>query len=586
MKFKMLSVKELSNRTKETVSRFPLLSFFLCVGAVNHLYMDIYHVETLKHVSRNIFMSVLVLVPVLYSIRLLYESRWIGKRAKSVINSVSVIAATLYFYYLPDQPLIPFYWSQFAVLFISSILLCFVCVKQGAGDDDFYWHFHAALFVRLVITGLYTLIIIGGTSAALGAIDVLFKTDLFRYNETRILIVTLWIFAPIFFLSDVPILSGTEEVVGHNPRWLKNIGIYVMIPLTTVYLGTLYAYGGRILLQWQLPDGTVSYLVLSFAAFGIVSLLIIFPFQKDENSKWCYWFSRYFYFFQIPLLFLLFDAIFTRVFAYGITFRRYYVLALAIWLLFITVFMVIRKNRNLIMIPFSLFIIAILSILGPWSSFNVSYTNQKGRLLKLLGTNNLIQNGKIVLAKEPLPFKVKADISSIATYLYDYGKLQSLASLTTSGKAVTPESFTEEIGFKYVTSYNNEQNSFFYHCGNKSFVLPTRGYQLLARFRENINPKDNKTSRVEAADLAIEFFSETATFQFTDGKSHKSQIKLETIAEHFKATRSENNADCCDYLYKDNFFEINCLFDNLSGWEDQNGTHFYRVDVDFLIRRR
>jgi hypothetical protein len=280
----------------ETVSRFALLSFFLCVGAVNHLYMNIYHVETLKHVSRNIFMSLLVLVPVLYSIRLLYESRWIGKRAKSVINSVSVIAAALYFYYLPDQPLIPFYWSQFAVLFISSILLCFVCVKHGAGDDNFYWHFHAALFVGLVITGLYTLIIIGGTSAALGAIDTLFKTDLFQHAETRILIVTLWIFAPVFFLSGVPTLSGSEEVAGHNPRWLKNIGIYVMVPLTTVYLGILYAYGGKILLQWQLPEGTVSYLVLSFAAFGIVSLLIIFPFQRDENSKWCHWFSRYFYF--------------------------------------------------------------------------------------------------------------------------------------------------------------------------------------------------------------------------------------------------------------------------------------------------
>jgi hypothetical protein len=374
--------------------------------------------------------------------------------------------------------------------------------------------------------------------------------------------------------------------VGHNPRWLKNIGIYVMVPLTTVYLGILYAYGGKILLQWQLPEGTVSYLVLSFAAFGIVSLLIIFPFQRDENSKWCQWFSRYFYFVQIPLLFLLFDAIFTRVFTYGITFRRYYVLALAVWLLFITVFMIMRKNRNIIVIPLSLLAVAILSILGPWSSFNVSYMSQKARLLKLLGANNLIQNGRVVPAKEPLPFKVKADISSIATYLHDYGKLQALASLTTLRKAVTPESFTEEIGFKYVKSYSNEQSSFFYHCDNKSVVLPIGGYQLFARFRENIDTKNNKISRVETGDLSVEFFSETATFQFTDSKSHKSQIKLEQVVEHFKAIRTENNADCCNYLYKDHFFEINCLFDNLSGWEDQNGTHFYTINVDFLIRKR
>ena len=586
MRLRMVSIDELWNRTKETVCRFPLLIFFLCVGAANHLWMNIYVAEMFEHSSRNLFMTLCLLAPVLYSTTMLFESGWIERRTQHAIDSVSVLAAILYFYYLPGQPLIPFYLSQYAVLFVSSILLCFVCVRQGAGDDYFYWHFHAALFIRLFITGIYTLIIIGGTSAALGAIDILFKTDLFRHNETRILIVTLWIVAPVFFLSGVPISPGPEQLTGYRPRWIKNIGIYVMVPLTTLYLGILYAYGAKILLQWQLPEGTVSYLVLSFAAFGIVSLLIIFPFQKDENSKWCYWFSRSFYFLQLPLLFLLFDAIFTRVFAYGITFRRYYVVALAIWLLFITVFMITRKNRNLIVIPFSLFTIAILSILGPWSSFNVSYTSQKGRLLKLLSTNNLIQNGKIALAKEPLPLKVKADISSIATYLDDYGKLQSLASLTTSGKTVTPESFTKEIGFKYVRSYKGRQKSFFYHCANKPLVLPVKDYQLFVRFRENPSTENSQTSRVEAGDLAIEFFPETATFQFTDGKSHKSQIKLERIAKHFKAARAENNTDCCNYLYKDDFFEINCLFDNLSGWEDEDGTHFYAVYVDFFIRKR
>ncbi|MBI5592665.1 MAG: DUF4153 domain-containing protein [Deltaproteobacteria bacterium] len=586
MKFKMLSVRELTNRTRETVSRFSLLSFFLCVGAVNHLYMDIYHEDTLKYASRNIFMSLLVLLPVLYSIRLLYESMWIGKRAKSVVDGVFVIAAGFYFYCLPDQPLIPLYWSRFAVFFISSVLLCFVCVKKGAGDDDYYWHFHAALFVRLVITWLYTLVIIAGTSVALGAIDILFKTDLFRHDETRILIVTLWIFAPIFFLSGVPNSRSSEEVAGHGPGWLKNIGVYVMVPLTTVYLGILYAYGGKILFQWQLPEGTVSYLVLSFAAFGIVSLLIIFPFQKDENAKWCQWFSRYFYFFQIPLLFLLFVAIFERVLAYGITFRRYYVLALAIWLLFITVFMIIRKSRNLIVIPLSLLVIAMLSILGPWSSFNVSYMNQKDRLLKLLDTNNLIQNGKLVLAKEPLPFKDKTDISSIVMYLHDYGKLQTLASLTTSRKAITPESFTEELGFEYVKSYNYERNSFYYHCGNQSLVLPIEGYQLFARFRENFDARSNKISRVEKGDLLIEFFPETAMFQFSDDESHKSRIELQQIAAYFKAAKTSNNGDCCSYLYQDGFFDITCLFGNLSGWEDQNGTHFYAVDVDLLVKKR
>lgn len=259
MKPGILSLKELSATTRGTVSRFPLPAFFLCVGMLNHLCMNIYKLEKFEYLSRNIFMCLLLLIPVSYSIRLLYESGWIGKFTGLIMDCLSITAAVLYFYYLPDNPLVALYLSQFAVLFISSILLCFVCVKQGVGDDDFYWNFNAALFIRLAVTALYAMIIIVGTSAALGAIDVLFKAGLYRSNETRIIIITLWIFAPIFFLSGVPLLSGPKQAMGYRPGWLKNIGIYVMVPLTTVYLGILYAYGCKILLQWQLPEGTVSY---------------------------------------------------------------------------------------------------------------------------------------------------------------------------------------------------------------------------------------------------------------------------------------------------------------------------------------
>jgi len=234
MKFKMLSVKELTDRMRETAGRFPLLVFFLCIGAVNHLYMSFDGTESFKYFSRNIFMSLLVLIPVLYSIRSLYESRSLGKKARFAIEMVSIIAAALYFYYLPKQTLIAFYLSQFSILFISSILLCLVCIKQGIGDDNFYWDFHAALFIRLIITGIYTLIILGGTSAALGATDSLFKTNLFRHHEIRILIVTLWLFAPLFFLAGVPNLSTEERVISYRPKWLESIGVYVMIPLTIV----------------------------------------------------------------------------------------------------------------------------------------------------------------------------------------------------------------------------------------------------------------------------------------------------------------------------------------------------------------
>jgi hypothetical protein len=276
------------------------------------------------------------------------------------------------------------------------------------------------------------------------------------------------------------------------------------------------------------------------------------------------------------------------VLEYGVTFRRYYVLALAVWLLFITLFMVIRRNRNLIVIPFSLLLVAVLSLIGPWSSFDVSYKSQTTRLLKLLQDNNLIENGKIVRTKGlSLPLKLRADISSIATYLYDYGKLQTLSSvLTLSRTAVTPEAFTEEIGFAYLKWHYNDRSTFYYHCENTSLVLPAAGYQVFVRFREPSFAKNSKIRKAEAANILVEFYPETAMFRFSNKGAKQSQISLKAITEHFRRAGNGTTMDNCNYHYEDRFFEINCLFERLEGWEDHNGMHFYWVSVDFLIREK
>jgi len=581
MRLSLLSIKELSARTKDAVQRFPFPALFLFAGAMNHLYMNIFEDRSFKYYSHNLFMDLLLLVPILISLRLIYETGWIKRRVRLILESIFIAVAVFYFFFLPNQTLTLRYTSQFMVLLAISGLFCFICVKKGFGNDDFYWNFYATLFIRLFITAIYTGIILGGTGAALGAIDALFKTHLFRIYELRIVIVTLWIFAPLFFLSGVPVESDMEEMKDYRPMWLKNIGMHVMVPLTIVYLSILYAYGFKILVQWELPEGMVSYLVLSFASYGIMTLLVIFPFQKD--SKWLYWFSRCFYILQIPLLLLLFVAIFTRAFEYGITFRRYYVLALAVWLLSITIFMVIKKNRNLIFIPLSLAVIALLSILGPWSSFNVSYLSQKGRLMRLLNENGLLQDNKIHRVERTLPIKMRADISSIAKYLYDYGKLQNVAYLT-SVKITNPESFTKELGFDFIQWYNQTRDTFSFGYGYKSYFVPTSYYNVYIRFRETINNKDPKANSVQADRVTVDYYPKTAIFQFTSNGSQKAEIKLKQVIETFK--KREVKSSPMEYLYQDELFDIYCLFDGLSGWEDEGGIHLDRIDVDFFIKQK
>jgi len=458
-------------------------------------------------------------------------------------------------------------------------------VKQGAHDDEFYWYFYVELLIRGLITCIYTVIIIGGTTAALGAIDILFKIDLL-VNEVRVCIVTLWIFAPLFFLAGVPCVSAAQRIKRRELTWLKNLGAYVMVPLTVVYLGILYAYGAMILFRWELPKGTIAYLVLSFAAFGIISLLVIFPFRNDSRTVWINRFSRSFYYLQLPLLILLFVGIFTRVFAYGITFTRYYVLALAVWILFLTAFMIVRKGRNLFVIPLSLLVLAVVSILGPWSAFNVSFRDQKSRLMQILEANHLIQGGKVIVPEMPPPRKVQEEISSILMYLDDYGKIQSLAPLLSSGGTPTPKSLAQQMGFTCSGPYSRRGQSFFYHCGNVCLVFQPGDCLAYVRFNENLNGRNKEIKKARSGDFLVEFFPETCTFQFNEGEARTSRLDLRQVAEHFKALGSQNIKDRCDYIFRDENFEIHCLLNTLAGWEDSGEMHFGAVQVDFIIKRR
>ncbi len=585
VKLRILSAEELSARTVETVTRFPVLTFSLCVGAAALLYRDITWSKSPDYIFRNIAMCLALLAPILYALRLLHESGWIGKRLALILEVCAIAGCALYLWQLPDGTLIALHSSRFVVLLAGSLLFPLVSIRPGVSDDYYYWRFHASIALRLIITAIYTLVIIGGTSAAFGAIDALFSTRLF-HQETRLVIVTLCLFAPMFFVSGVPTFSGTKGAMSAVPGWLKNIGVYVLIPLTTVYLGILYAYTVKILLRWQLPEGSVSYLTLSFAAFGIISLLVIFPFLAHGTPKWCHWFSRYFYILLLPLLFLLFDAIFTRVFTYGVTFSRYYVLALAVWLLFLTIFMIVRGNRNLMVIPFSLLLVAVLSLFGPWSSLNVSYASQKGRLMKLLNSSGLMKDDKLVEAHSLLPLRTRAEISSIATYLENYGRLQAISYLA-SAKSLTPESFTQAMGFKYIKSVYNGRSWSSCNCSNDvPLTIPVDHYQFLVRFPGYMDTEKKTIKRVQAGGMAVEFLPESAVFQFTDDEFRKALIRLEDLATRCREKGAKDTTNCSAYIYDDDHFEIRCMFGGLSVSEDQKGTHFYLSDVIFLIRKK
>jgi hypothetical protein len=181
----------------------------------------------------------------------------------------------------------------------------------------------------------------------------------------------------------------------------------------------LYAYMFKIIFTGTWPEGWVSWLVLCFSVAGILALLLIWPIREREENKWMKYYAKGFYFALFPLVIMLFLSIRIRINAYGITEGRYYVLLLAAWLACIAAYFLLSKTKSIKVIPVSLFILGILSIHGPWSSFAVSRNSQLSRMEGFLEKNEMISGGKIIPAKGKIPREDESEIGEKVDYLVD-----------------------------------------------------------------------------------------------------------------------------------------------------------------------
>ncbi|TPG66534.1 DUF4153 domain-containing protein [Hymenobacter nivis] len=305
-------------------------------------------------------------------------------------------------------------------------------LRRGA-DTPGFWRYNEALLRRLLTGGLYAGVLWAGGAVALVAVRELFgfyfSPDLFGY----LFVGLATIFNTWFFLAGVPEDFAALEQDAPYPRGLKVFTQFVLLPLVALYVGILYAYLGRILLTWTLPQGWVAALILALilalAVAGILALLLIHPLRNSPENTWIRTFARWFYRALFPLLGLLAVAIGTRIRAYGLTEERYFVLLLAAWLLGMAAYFLWRRGQGIIWVPVTLAGLAFGSAAGPWGAFAVAERSQLAQLRALTSRYQLLQKGRLDGAARrvpSLPRPVRGRLSSLFDF---FSRCDALARL-------------------------------------------------------------------------------------------------------------------------------------------------------------
>ena len=449
---KFPSLQSVFKATANTIIRFPLEILAAFVGTIFSLIIiDFKSYPVPPYNIKVVIFSSLCLVLFLSS-SLYFES----KKSKTWIQFASSLflggLISAFVFNLSEKITFIEGLQLFVLSIALHLLVSFAGFIPKKYDQEEFWEFNKQLFIRIITSGIYSSVLYLGLALAILAITKLFNVEFYDEIYADLFVIITGLFNTIFFLAGVPETNNADSPLKLSyPKGLKNFTQFVLLPLISLYLVILLCYETKIVATFSLPVGWVSYLVLVFAIFGILSFLLIHPIAKETGNLWMRTFSRWFYFLLIPLLALLFWAIMYRVNLYGFTHERYYVFLLSIWLTVVVAYFVINKQPKIKFIPISMCLFGLLSIAGPQSADSISKNSQLSRFeefMKGMGTKKLT-------------FDQEKDLSSIVNFLENnYGANvltpfteNKLTALLKKDKTPNSSQIMEALGFEYRGSY-------------------------------------------------------------------------------------------------------------------------------------
>lgn len=428
---------ELGAKSVNAFKRFPLPSLWAIIGSLLCMVWIEVEPDYFFEVYRNEILILSLGISWLMATRFFIEQfPRSGKR--HLLNLFPLGLLGLYYYLLPE-----FSYENSNILIqrwllylLAGHVFLFFAPFVRYWNSAAFWNYLKDIFIALGRSLLFSGVLYLGLVFALLAIDALFDINIEGRVYGQLFVFCLGIVNTGVYLSDFP--RNIQENHGvHYNKPLEVFVKFILVPLIAVYLLILYLYSIKILISWELPEGWISIMICVLAILGFIIQIIIEPIRKGNPSFLIRKFHPWFYLFLGPLLILLFVAVFRRISDYNFTESRYFLLLLSIWIQGIFVYLLFGRQKQLRILPISLFLLIVLSSFGPWGAFQVSTRAQLSEFHELFTEINS--------GSKQIP-QAKADrIVNISRYLANRNKLYRTESVL---------GFNPETAFKDFDPYN------------------------------------------------------------------------------------------------------------------------------------
>ena len=415
------NVKKLLSHFKSGFERFPITIILTFMHFITGIYIaEVRNFQSDEFIEVNLLLFGSIFITGMCEIireKYFYEkNKWLVRGIYSFITLV--LSIIFYVDYLQTNDYNNFkFW---ALIPISIILFVLIPILNKENKEKYL----QSEFSDFVITYIFAAVLFVGIAIVLTTISYLFfssNNDFFFRLTTYFFWFIAEVFGASLFLSLLK--KPDDDLENYKFPSIFNLLIkFVIIPLIVIYTGVLYIYMAKAVISMQLPKGLISHLVLWYTAFSVIIIILITPFtQKD---KFLGNFKKYFPYFSIPLIFASLFALFQRIYQYGITEKRYYVLILIFWLLFCVILFIRKMNITGIFI--SLIACVVIAVYTPFSAKSVSNFSQKERLKRMLVKYGALKDGKISKITQKLTNRQGNHIHTTIQYISSNSDIQKL----------------------------------------------------------------------------------------------------------------------------------------------------------------
>lgn len=338
---------------------------------------------------------------------------------------------------------------------------------------------------NLIIAGMVSLLV--ATLTFISCQLLIYGTcslfDFYPKHDTDVLcVLCFWFLLIVVFHSKTPQGLKKHNSVLNGNRFISGLSHYLILPVMCMYFVVLYVYLGKIVIEWQLPDGWVSLLVTALMSLVFLLELLLYPSVNNnggKDNKWDARIIRIIPWLTLPLLALMSVGIVRRFMDYGLTAPRLYIATVNIWFYVMAFLLATGRMKRLTLIPVSFVALFLLTSAQPFSYSEIAkhcHAQQVKQIMEKYEMKAIdIKDDSFEWLKN-LSQDDAEQLASSIKYLEDNNFYATLTAAVCAGKEYSKETYYSYSLREAVEKRRASEWNYIYVCNSDENIPVSEGF--------------------------------------------------------------------------------------------------------------